>query len=958
MTGSAISIRSGGRTLAAALCALFSGDALLAQDDPATTDAGAEPIDEIVVTGSRIKRRDFSSPSPIATVDRDSIEFAGQSTVEDMLNKMPQLMPDLGRTSNALGDGIATLNLRGLGPGRTLVMLNGRRLAPSGTGSAVDVNNLPQALIERVEVITGGASAVYGSDAVAGVINFITREDYTGFSFDLNYSLTEKGDAKAYGVDAAYGFDYSRGNLTAYAGLYDRESLFASAREISSVVLVSDTDNGTLVEGGNSANPAGHIRVPRADLGSGPTTVTFNADGTPRPFSRPDDLYNYAPVNYLQVPLRRYSAGLMGTLELNTNYEAYFETQYSRNESGQTLAPVPVHANVTVNTDNPVLTPETRQLMIDHYETSPGFAEFRFSRRMTELGGRIIEHERDYWRTVLGIRGELADGWDIDGWLIYTTADEQTTNRNDASRSLFLQGLLVDPMSGQCFDPSGGCVPIDPFGEGRMSPAAVDFISLRDMYLISDRTQQSASVVVTGAPFATWADPVDMAFGLEWRSDDTTFKADDLLFTGDTLGYRGSSPIEGEEQVVEGYVEALVPLATGKTGLQYLGLELGLRYSEYDHAGGFPTYKLGGEWQPVDGVRFRLMKQRSVRAPNNAELFTEQLTENGVVVGNFYSDPCSASSDPVGNGITEKCILNGLDPAQIGVFEATRFYPVDLVSGGNPELTPEVAETFTVGVVLTPEFLPNWQISIDYFDVEVTDSIGDISAVDICFDPVNIEHEFCTNVRRDTTGNIAEVYQPVSNRGLLHTNGIDTQLNYARDLPDWLATGDNLAQLSANLVWTHTISNEIQQNVASSILDCLGYFGWPCDPIGGTLFYGTLPENRVTTYLNYISGAFSAHLTWRWIEGTNSAFPIGFEQFNWPEPVLAIPSISNKNLIDLGLGYQFADGFGARLVVSNLLNDDPPLMADGAFENNTDATLYDIFGRTYSLRLFAQFGGQ
>jgi len=263
-----------------------------------------QPLEEVVVTGTRIKRRDFTSPSPLTTIDRNTFDLSGRTTVEDFLNQLPQVQPDYGRTST--NDGTSNLNLRALGAGRTLVLLNGRRLAPSGVGSAVDVNNLPNDLIDRVELITGGASAVYGSDAIAGVVNFITRDDFKGFSLDSSYNITERGDAGIFEATAAFGQELAdgRGNLTYYAAYYDRQPLYASERELTSVSWL-DTWTGELVQYGSPIIPAGVALRPRVDLGNGPVRMTWTPDGNPTPWDSSADFYNFAPLTYLQIPLTR-----------------------------------------------------------------------------------------------------------------------------------------------------------------------------------------------------------------------------------------------------------------------------------------------------------------------------------------------------------------------------------------------------------------------------------------------------------------------------------------------------------------------------------------------------------------------------------------------------------------------------------------------------------------------------
>ena len=368
-------------------------------------DDGDNYVDEVIVTGSRLRRRDFSAPSPITTIEREILDFSGQATLESTLNQMPQVTPSLTRSTNNGGNGTATINLRGFGAGRTLVMLNGRRLAPSGIGTAVDVNNLPKVLIERAEIITGGATTVYGSDAVAGVVNFITRNDFDGFSLDVSGYSTERGDSSIYDVNMTYGHNFSsgRGNITLFGGYYDREETFADERKLTSVPWFDDWE-GELVQGGSIRVPEGGVFFPEVDFGSGPAGVIFDTDGNPREFIDPDDRYNWAPENYLQTPLTRYTGGLFLNYDLTDRTELYVEGAFARNEWEAVLAPVPTGGFFVFNTDNPVMTPATQLLFADNYiPVGPNMVTAWMSRRLEEVGPRIIQNNRDYTRVVAGL---------------------------------------------------------------------------------------------------------------------------------------------------------------------------------------------------------------------------------------------------------------------------------------------------------------------------------------------------------------------------------------------------------------------------------------------------------------------------------------------------------------------------------------------------------------------------
>jgi outer membrane receptor protein involved in Fe transport len=277
------------------------------------------------------------------------------------------------------------------------------------------------------------------------------------------------------------------------------------------------------------------------------------------------------------------------------------------------------------------------------------------------------------------------------------------------------------------------------------------------------------------------------------------------------------------------------------------------------------------------------------------------------------------------------------------------------VQGGNPALVPEEAKTWTVGAVITPERFPNWQVAVDYFQLEVTDSIGSIDAMAICFDPANVSNLYCENIRRDAAnGNISEVFQPQDNRGLNSTEGVDTQINFESELPATLALFEGFAQLTVDMTWTHTFENRSQLNPVTQIVDCAGFFGWFCGLRISEGSGSTLPKNRITTHVNYGSGPLGIHLTSRWIDGTTNAALLEPNFFGPAPPVLAIPGIGSKHYLDLGLAYTFRDRATIRAGVVNLTDTDPPNMADAAFANNTDSFLYDVFGRSYYLSLSAR----
>jgi outer membrane receptor protein involved in Fe transport len=917
-----------------------------------------EAIEEIVVIGSRLRRRDYSSPSPISTIDREALYASGQGTLESTLSQLPQFIPSFDRTANNPGNGRAYVNLRGLGAERTLVMLNGRRLAPSGIGTAVDLNNLPQALIQSVEIVTGGASAVYGSDAVSGVVNFTLRDDFDGFGLDASAYATEAGDSTIYDLNLAFGhnFENGRGNVTLYGGYYDREETYADARDFTSVPVADDIDTGELSETGSPRVPDGVMWVPGIDWGNGPADTIFDADGNPREFIYPDDLYNYAAANFLQLPMRRYHGGLFLSYDLTDRSELYGEASYSRSDVDLISAPVPAAQFLEINFDNPVLTPATRQLFTDNlFPAGPGTGSGFFVRRFEELGSRISDVTSEYTRLLAGVRGDILAEWEFDAWATYTRNDEDDVFRNDGSLSRWQQGLLVDPATGQCFDPSGGCVPVNMFGAGNLSPEAVEFLRLPPSTNTTAREQMLVGAYVRGRVFDTWAGPVETVLGAEWRRDDGSFVVDPLVAADDSMTaaafFDPDRNVIGDEEVAEIYAEILVPLADGLPFADYLGVELGGRYSSYDNAGTDETYKVGLQWAPLPDLRFRGMFQRSVRAPNLREAFEEQVVVvDSLVFDDPTADPCSASAEPEERGNAEKCIATGLPADQVGVFEAGVF-PANFVSGGNPDLESETADTITLGLVVTPAAVPNLQLSVDYFEIDLAGEIGSLDAVSACFDVSNVDNLYCDQISRDpTTFDVDEVLQFNINRGALKTSGFDTQLSYSRELPPALTIGNAGASLTADIVWSHLQELQSQETPFSSVVECAGTFGRPClTRVDGQ----TWPEDRVMTRLRYDSENLSAYLNWRWIAETDNGVYELARLIGYPVEDVnsAVPHAAAKNYFDFGLAYRFSDHVTAGLTIANLSDTDPPMMAQWAFDKNTDTRLYDIFGRSYTLSI-------
>lgn len=921
-----------------------------------------DTIEEIVVTGSRIPRRDYIAPSPVTTVDQVDFRLAGTTTIEDMLNTLPQVAPDAGRSSNNPGDGTATVNLRGLGTERSLVLLNGRRFLPSDVGGAVDLNNFPPALIERIEVVSGGASAVYGSDALTGAVNFILRDDFEGVEVSAQFDVTERGDGDTLDVNLAGGtsFGTGKGHISGFVNLHDRESIFASDRAFTQQAMNFDIFTGELFPSGSPSTPAGVILNP-VDLGGvfAGDGLTFEPDGTPRPFIVPDDFFNFAPFNYIQVPLDRTAVNVFLDYDLTTNLRIYSEYMFVDSSQAIELAPTAVFfERIRMNIDNPFVTPGTRQVFIDNFDPDgDGIAEFFFNKRVPELGSRRVERNTELNRIVAGITADLNYGWTADLHVIAADSDGVVTRSNDGSRSRMFQALLVDPVTMQCFDPSGGCAPADVFGDNSMSPEATDFIRTSPFTFDRNVEQLIVGGSVVGDLAELPAGDLGFALGIEYREDEYAEIPDPAVDNDDQMGMFLDDPVSGKTRLTEVFGEVRVPIASNRTLAKYLALEAGYRYSDHNLAGGFDTSKLSLEWELYSGVMLRGSVQEAVRAPSAIEYFeAETMDINPFISGN--QDLCSASRMPVALGVDQLCIAQGIPASEIGIYEATPFFPTLETSSGNPDLDPERSDTVTAGLVLQPDALPGLQFSIDYYSIEIDNAIQSLGAGDvvtICFLANDPAEPLCQDFERDpVTFNISTVDSGPRNIAVLRTKGVDVQLNLHHDLPDWLSLLDDASSLRWWILGTYVLENGFRETPAVSFRECEGRVGPPCNLTS----FGTLPEIKIKARVTYETGPLALSFQWRHIDRMEFAFIDLLEELGIPRDSLVLfrDGTPKKDYYALSFDYAFGDRFELYGGIQNLTDTNPPQLAAAGQQSNTDPSAFDVYGRRYYLGVTARFG--
>jgi iron complex outermembrane receptor protein len=950
--------------------------------------ADAEP-GELIVTGSRIPTKNLVSTSPLTVVNDTEIKLQGSTNVEALLNNLPQVFADQANQVSNGATGTATVNLRGLTPKRTLVLIDGRRMAPGDTALPVaDLNQIPTALVDHVEVVTGGASAVYGSDAVAGVVNFIMKRNFEGVRLDAQYGFNWHGnnnsiahdmlssaapginakfppdnltDGRTWDITAVIGVNApdGRGNATVYAGYRNSAAVTQDARDFSSCGTASNFD-GTFRCSGSSNSVSGRFISTDPGPNLNARFTTTGVQGVMRPFVTATDVFNFAPYNYLQRPDERYVAGAFAHYEFSPKIDVYSELMFSDDHTVARIAPSglfqgsgPIFGGTfSFNCDNPFLgssanPSSAKSLFCDQQGIAPtADATALIGRRTVEIGPRDDDLRHTSYRIILGARGELGDGWryDLYGQFAQTLYSENFIGDASAARvqnALHVVNVNGVPTCRSAIDNSDpSCVPLNIFKLGGVTQAAADYIAgtgfkkgfTRETVLNASLTGDLGQYGFK-SPYA--ANGVGVALGAEYRREVIDQRVSRDFETGDLLGQGGPTPnVNGAFQVKEVFGELRVPIASDMTGLNLLQIEAGARYSDYSTAGSFWTYKAAVDWSPVADVRFRGSFQRAVRAPNVVELFTPQ------VVGLFAGvDPCSSDFTAFFGVVLspQECARSGVTPAQYGNIPGCPAAQCSGLFSGNTALKPEEAETKSVGVVFTPTFLHGFNITADYFDIKVDQAIGTtggILTMAACISGTN--NAYCPLVHRASGsgvlfGNAGYVIQTTENLGFLKTSGVDVEANYRTSFHD-IGVGD-WGGLAFNLVGTWT--RKLEFSPASGTLDvgsydCAGLFGIVCG--------NPTPEWRHKFRVTWTSPwNVSLSLNWRYF----SAVRLDANQTD--QPLISLINrfgicgadtcndisddrIGAHSYFDLAATWQVKDGITFRAGINNLLDKDPPIV--------------------------------
>jgi iron complex outermembrane receptor protein len=972
--------------------------AALAAAGPAFAQASAEAeeVQEVVVTGTRIPSPNLASVSPVTAITAADIKAQGVTRVEDMINSLPQAFAAQGSSISNGATGAATLNLRGLGPSRTLVLIDGRRLMPgdpaaNAVGLATDVNFIPSGLVDRVDVLTGGASAVYGADAVAGVVNFIMMKNFEGVRVDAQYSIYQHDnssdiadvinraganaadktqfvvpkdnvrDGEATQVTLTFGVNSGdgKGNITAYAMYRQNEKILQRDRDYSACTLNSGAQ--FTCGGSGTAFPA--------RFGSFVVDITSpNQQFRPRVAAR--DVYNFGPTNFYMRPDERYGLGAFAHYEIAPWAEAYADLMFMDDRSLAQIAPGGIFAgNFTINCNNALATATQLQQLCGADAGTAATRTMIISRRNVEGGGRTSDLKRASYRALIGLRGDLNENWNYDFYMQYGTVQFNLAQDGFFQTARIQNSLLVGRnAAGQptCLSVLNGtdpaCVPYNIWANGGVTPQALSYLTTPSFQQGTTKERvvnfSIAGDLTSYGVKTPWAeDGVGVSVGAEYRRENLDVTSDFVARAGLLNGAGGASPpVSGGFDVYEVFAEARVPLVQDAPFAKSLTAELAFRYSDYNSIGTTETYKLSGEWEPVDGLRIRGGYNRAVRAPNVLELFSPQ---NVVLDGT--TDPCAGLT--AGNALVARCSQAfGLTAAQVLAIEANPANQYNGLTGGNPNLEPEVADTFTVGAVWQPSFLPGFNVSADWFDIEVKDFISGIGAdiiINRCIS--TLDPTFCSLVRRDNAGSLwlspqGFVTDTTLNTGKLHTRGMDFEVNYRTDL-DALGMGD-MGSVNFNFVGTWLDKLDSASLPGDPTTDCAGLYGALCSALGGSPIPNPEWRHKAriswTTPLSYDEWVkdFRVSLQWRYfgkvkLDTTSSQPELGGNSPGGPATDL---KLATQSYFDLSFSWNMRDNVSMRAGVNNLFDNDPPLNGSsncpsGPCNGNTWPQMYDALGR-------------
>ncbi len=958
---------------------LFLGAASLTL---AGAQAQSQAMETVVITGSHIATPNLQSSAPVLETTALDIQIAGNTRIEDLINQMPQVFAGQSATVSNGASGTSNVNLLGLGCARTLVLVDGRRM-PYGTAVqndvCADLNQIPSQLIDRVDVLIGGASAVYGSDAVSGVVNFILKKDFEGFQIDLQYGTYEHdnsnsapGDIRGViagraatnpsqfklpndevwtgagkqlsammGISSANG----KGNLTAYFSYRQNDPILQAKYDYSACALGAPTAAGKWTCGGSGTSYPGRF----TDFSNYDLTVDTATGNTFRNYHGATDQYNYGPLNFYQRPDTRYSAGVTGHYQAAPFADIYTQIMYTDYVTDAQIAPSGDFGNTSVfYCGNPLMSAQEATAigctpaMVASNATVPGY----LLRRNVEGGGRDSHLSNTSFRAVLGVKGEIDNVWSYDISGSYSKVLSEQLYLNDFSVTRLNRAMNVVSVGGvpTCQSVVDGtdalCVPYDVFKIGGVTQAALDYLQI-PLVEQGHTRQTSFNFGLSGdltsygiqSPFAKTG--VSVYLGAEWRQDELSVTTDAAFASGDGAGQGGPTiGLSGATHVAEGFVEARIPVIDDAPFARAVFLDTTYRYSAYDRIS-TNTWGVQANWTVVDDFTLRGSFNRAVRAPNVVDQY---LAQGLNLSSSITHDPCGPNHDINGHTTTQaEC------QSTPGAATATWFGNAGLDSpagqynflqGGNPNLHAEKAESYTLGFVFTPSFISGLSVTADYYSVALAQAISNIDPNNVLYACYALHNAGqCANIHRTASGLLwlggGYISALNTNIGGTKTSGVNYTVSYQADLSDFGLDGAGVLGLNIN----GNYLNRLTTDSGVGVIDpCVGWYSAAC----GT----PNPKWRQTTRMTWEAPWYNISLTGTWrfyggvkqYQGNTAAI-----DYRWP----------SRSYFDLSAAMPVYTGTNLRVGMNNIFDNDPPLSwtVGTAGNGNTFPQVYDSMGR-------------
>ncbi len=905
---------------------------------PAEAEASSGPI---VVTGSRIVRDGFTAPTPVTVVGQESLELRGQTNVGEALNELPSFRALISpATQQAQGGnvGARVLDLRSLGATRTLVLVDGKRFVPSTAQGTIDVNLIPALMVERSEVVTGGASAAYGSDAVAGVVNFILDKDFEGVKATAQYGISQEGDAEEFNIGVLYGrtFGDGRGHFVAAVEYNDAKGMGdcytridwcpneqllsntpAGADGLPANMRVGPNGTGNLSAGGLINTVDGPLRG-----------LTFNSDGSARPYqygqffgTNRSPLFTLGGENSLangfmlgitlSPPVERLTSYMHADYEISDDLKANVDFSIAQ-VRGQVRGSLARISDAVIQRDNAYLPDEIAAIM-----DANDIQSFTLGRFFADRGGAVNNSDNDTYRAVFSLEGRISDAWSWDAYYQYGRNEFRQSYSGNAVVARLRNALDAVTVGGETMcrinadaDPSNNdaaCQPLNIFGSGNVSDDAWAYVAPSG-YQSSTLDQHVVAANVQGDLFNLPGGAFAVAVGAEYRRDSLKGAADALSTANQFWSFNGKA-INGKIEVAEAYAEAVAPILRDMPGVYNLELNGAIRRTEYSRSSentgssdvGVTTWKLGGVYEPVEGVRIRATRSRDIRAPNLSELF-----------------------GPVTSGR-----VSIIDPENAGLLVEAQ-----ALQGANSDLKPEKADTWTVGAVVTP--VRNFNLSVDYFDISLDGAIATLGSQTIVERCSAGAEEFCPYVTRNSSGIVTQVRDVLNNVNRQKVRGIDIEASYRADLGS--AGTLDLRALATNYL-------ELSTEDSIGVTDRAGQTGYRGGATPGVPDW-IVDGNIVWNVDRYQVGLHGHYIP----KGKFDALLIGPEDEGYS---ITLPNSVNSNRVDgrfyldLSLNVDITDRIELFGVINNLLDRDPPPAFSS--QGGTNHVWFDTIGRYFKI---------